>query len=305
MTGRITGLACAACALAVATGSVQAMPLQMRDTGPAMGARQSNTYHGPGVGALRGGQLERGGQAGASESTTAAVPAAAPAWMVEQEVMSVRDGGTEFVVRIENVSPADAMRYSDGSSDGAAFSHVAYAVHDAGWPIFEPGEATLPASGLEQLAEDGNVRPIQANLEQHADVVESGIVYRPVGDDKDNELWPGHVYEFHLTADAGENLSFAAMLIQSNDVVVGPKDGYLPLFDSNGRPMSGDVTDRIAFFDAGTEVNEDPKFGPNVGVNQKWLNAGETETKPVRAPDDGFAWPAPAKVLKVTIQPVG
>jgi hypothetical protein len=307
MTGRINGLACAALALAMAAGSAQAMPLQARQGAPALDARQSNTYHGP-VGGGRGGAA--GGVSGqlgssAAQEPAAAAPAAVPAWMVEQEVMSVRDGQTEFLVRVENVSPDDALVFSDGSSAGAGFSHGVYAVHDFESPIYMPGEVALAATGLESLAEDGNVRPMQGYLETHPDVLESGIFYKPVGQDKDGELWPGLAYEFHVTADPGENLSFATMLMQSNDIVYGPKDGFLALFDDNGRPLSGDITDRLGPFDAGTEVNEDPKFGPDVGVNQKWLNAGETEERPVRAPDDGFPWPAATKVLKVTIQPVG
>lgn len=307
MTGRISGLACAALGLVVAAGVVQAMPLQARQAAPAVGARQSNEYHGPsgvgrGAGAGAGGGVTSGAAPGPA---AAAAPAAVQQWMVDQEVMSVRDGQTEFVVRIENVSPADAMVYSDGSSEGAGFSHGVYAVHDFESPIYEPGQVALAATGLESLAEDGNVRPMQAYLEKHPDVVESGIFYKLVGSDKDGELWPGAAYEFRVTADPGENLSFATMLMQSNDIVYGPKQGYLALFDSSGRPLAGDVTAELGAFDAGTEVNEDPKFGPDVGVNQKWLNAGEAEEKPVRAPDDGFAWPAPAKVLKVTIRPVG
>lgn len=284
----------AAAGLAVAISSVSAMPLQFRQSEPAVGARQSNTYHGPGS------QARGQGQQSVTEASAPQEP-----WMRDQEVMRTRKGGTEFVVRIENISSFDALVYADGSSQAAGFSHGVYAVHATGWPVYEPGAHTPFVSGLEALAEDGNVRPMQPYLERHPDVVESGIFYKPVGHGKDAELWPGVVYEFRVTANPGENLSFATMLMQSNDIIYGPGEGRIALFDADGRAISGDVSAALGIFDAGTEINEDPKTGPNVGLNQSGLNTGFDEEQPVRSPDDGFAYPAPERVLKVTIQPVG
>ncbi len=184
-------------------------------------------------------------------------------------------------------------------------SHGVYAVHSEGWPVFEPQESALSATGLERLAEDGNVRPMQAYLERHPDVVESGIIYKTLGSERGAELWPGDVYEFHISADPGDKLSFATMLMQSNDVIYGPRDGRLELFSDSGRPISGDVSGEFAVFDAGTEVNEDPLTGPNVGINQQWLNAGDAEDGEVRTPDDGFAWPPASRILRVTLRPAG
>jgi hypothetical protein len=291
MKGTQITAAGAALAFALATAGADAMPLQYRDQAPAVGARQSNTYFGPG-------STHRGGGRGRAEE---AEPA--QAWMVDQEVMRTRTGSTEFVLRMENISSYDAIVFSDGSSQAAGMSHGVYAVHPDGWPVFEPGEITLAATGLEQLAEDGNVRPMQTYLETHPDVLESGIFYKPVGWDKDGELWPGDAYEFHFTAEPGDKLSFATMLMQSNDIVYGPREGRMELFTADGRPISGDISGEIAPFDAGTEVNEDPLTGPNVGLNQRWLNAGEPEEEEVRRPDDGFAYPPAPKVLRVTLGP--
>ncbi len=277
--------------LAFLVASAEAMPLQFRQGEPAVGARQSNTYHGPGSQARGQGQ-----QSGRVEETPT------EPWLRDQEVMRTRTGDTEFVVRIENVSSFDAMIFSDGSSQAAGFSHGVYAVHRAGWPVYQPGKPMPFFSGLEALAEDGNVRPMQPFLERHPDVVESGIFYKPVGSDTDAELWPGVVFEFRVTANPGENLSFAIMLMQSNDIVYGPREGRIALFDADGRPISGDISAMLGIFDAGTELNEDPKTGPNVGLNQSGLNTGIAEQDAVRAPNDGFAYPAPERVLKVTIQ---
>ncbi len=214
MKSLLTTTAIAALSIALASEALQAMPLQMRDQAPAVGSRQSNTYHGPGSNARgRGGSTVGGGV------SSEAAPAPTADWMRDQEVMSTWIGRTEIIVRIENISPHDALVFSDGSSQAAGMSHGVYAVHPEGWPVYEPGEWTLPATGLERLAEDGNVRPMQAYLEKHPDVVESGIFYKPLGSDTDGELWPGDVYEFHVTANPGEMLSFATMLLQSYDII--------------------------------------------------------------------------------------
>ena len=60
-----------------------------------------------------------------------------------------------------------------------------------------------------------------------------------------------------------------------------------------------------SFYDAGTEVNEDPKFGPNVGLNQSGLDTGPSEKEPVRLVDDGFDYPSAPEVLRITISPAG
>ncbi len=298
MTKTLTRVACGSLVLAIVAATANAMPLQFRESEPAIGARQSNTYHGPGT-------SSRGqGQNVASEADGSSA-ANAPAWKVDQEVMQVRNGGTEFVIRIENIAQYDSMVFSDGSSQAAGMSHGVYAVHPAGWPVYEPGETTMSATGLEALAEDGNVRPMQAFLETHPDVVESGIFYKPVGWDTDGELWPGDVYEVRISADPGDKLSLATMLMQSNDLIYGPKDGRLELFDSNGQPVRGDISTMFELYDAGTEANEDPKFGPNIGLNQKGMNTGRPETEPVRLVDDGFTYPSAPQVLRITIEPAG
>lgn len=98
----------------VAAAAASAMPLQIREGEPAMGARPSNSYFGPG--SVGGRNPER-----ASEVDTA------PQWMRDQEVMRVRAGETEFMLRMENVAGHDSLVCSGGSSQAAGFSHGIYA----------------------------------------------------------------------------------------------------------------------------------------------------------------------------------
>ena len=214
-----------------------------------------------------------------------------------------RKGATTFTVRIENISPPDAMVESHSKSWPAGMSHGNYAVYHRGSPLFEPGKPAVPGSGLEELAEDGNVRSLQAYLFRHPDVLEGGIFYKPVGAAKDEELWPGKVYEFEVAANPGDMLSFATMLMQSNDAFYGPADGAIALFDEAGRPISGDISSRIIVWDAGTEVNQKGGFGPDAGMFQRGQNTGPAEHAPVQPINDGYYYPPGEAVLRVTISP--
>jgi len=264
-------------------GVAAAMPIQQRESNPAVGAKPSNKYSG--AGAVRG-------------ESGRAVPR-----MEQTETMMTRAGGAVFTVRIENVTADDALKYSDGTTGAAAMSHGAFAVFRDSSPFYEPGQPAFPSSGLEQIAEDGNVRPAQAYLEGHDKALESGIFYIPVGSSKDDELWKGMAYEFEITGDPGDKLTFAMMLLQSNDLFFGPETGAIDLFDGD-TPISGDITWQIGLLDAGTEVDQDPKFGPDVGVNEKALNSGDSESDPVGPAGGEFPYPPVEKVLKVTITPL-
>jgi hypothetical protein len=93
------------------------------------------------------------------------------------------------------------------------------------------------------------------------------------------------------------------MYVQSNDLFYGPGSSGIDLF-SNGEPLSGDITDMILFYDAGTEVNEQPGVGPNQAPRQPAPNTGADEGGTVRLVSDvsdGFAYPAVNEVIEVTI----
>lgn len=229
-------------------------------------------------------------------------PSTVPQWVRDQEVYMKRRGETTFTVTVENVSGPDAMRYEDGTGEAAGMSHGVYAVWDEYNPVIRPDDFTDLASGLEALAEDGNVRPLQAFLRSHRGALETGIFYKPVGASGDEELWPGKAYEFTVTANPGDKLSFVTMLMQSNDLVYAPEDGHLELFDGQGRPVTGDVSSRIVLYDVGTEANQHPRDGRDTGMNQSDLNTGPMEDDIVRPVDDGFPYPAPEEVLRVTVR---
>ena len=70
------------------------------------------------------------------------------------------------------------------------------------------------------------------------------------------------------------NLSLNMMNGHSNDEFYAPDEKGIALFDSEGTPVSGDITEKLILWDAGTEVNEELGIGPNQGPRQKGMNTG-------------------------------
>jgi hypothetical protein len=73
---------------------------------------------------------------------------------------------------------------------------------------------------------------------------------------------------------------------------------------ARGKPIRGDITSRFQLWDAGTEVNEEPGFGPHQAPRQAGANSGPSEHKPVRLVaevKDGFSYPSTDQVIRVTV----
>ena len=187
----------------------------------------------------------------------------------------------QFTVRIENI--------------GTLLAPGAWVARRGGEPFFTHGQPDRGA-GLEALAEDGNPAELAANLHPN-----SGIFNTPVGTDSPGPLTPGHAYEFTFVARPGDRLSFATMYVQSNDLFLSPGDTGIDLFAADGLPISGDITNQIRLWDAGTEVNEQPGVGANQAPRQAGANTGADEGGTVRLVDDGFTHPAVADMVRVTV----
>ncbi|NJR43317.1 MAG: hypothetical protein HC767_12335 [Akkermansiaceae bacterium] len=68
-----------------------------------------------------------------------------------------------------------------------------------------------------------------------------------------------------------------------------------------GQPVSGDITDKLMLWDAGTEVNQAPGIGDEQAPRQKAHNTGKAENGKVGMVKDAFKYPETKSVLKVTI----
>lgn len=192
-----------------------------------------------------------------------------------------------------------AAELAESSGITQVFSPGVYAIHKAANPIFTDGVADR-GEGLESLAEDGDPSTLAASLSANTDIISSGVYNTPVGASGPAPIGPGETFEFDFTASQGEYLSFASMLGQSNDLFIAPGGAGIALFNGSSA-NSGDVTNSVLLWDAGTEVNETPGFGANQAPRQSAVNTGSDESGTVREVDDMYEYPALSDLIQVTI----
>jgi hypothetical protein len=226
--------------------------------------------------------------------------ALAPAFALGSHVK----GPTRFTVIVENVSTPQTLKLSTGGTAPAPNSPVLWVVHTHPGVLFTKGHYDHGV-GLEALAEDGDPGPLDAHLRAGGErgVVASGAAAIPVGDDQPGPALPGKRFEFSFEASPGDRLTIATMFGQSNDVWIGNDDEGIALFDGRGKPLAGDLTARLSFWDAGTEVNEEPGVGPNQAPRQPAPNTGPQEHRRIGPVNDGFTYPPVGEVVRVTIAP--
>ncbi|MDE2796746.1 MAG: spondin domain-containing protein [Gemmatimonadota bacterium] len=178
-----------------------------------------------------------------------------------------------------------------------------YASHEAPGLLFMPGTTASP--GLEAMAEDGNPAILGAEVLAAGGFRTADAFLVPIGDQAPGPLFPGRSYGFEVTAVHGEYLSFVTMLVQSNDIFFAPPESGIALFP-DGQPLTGDVTDMVMLWDAGTEVNEKPGIGIFQAPRQLAPNTGMDEMGMVRLLDDEmFTYPPVNMLIRVTVTRVG
>ena len=185
-----------------------------------------------------------------------------------------------FRVRIQNIAPA--------SETPTLISPGAWVLHSEADPFFTVGEVDR-GEGLEALAEDGDPSKLVDGLLERG--LKAGMFHTPVCADRPRPLEAGEFYEFEIsTSPETPFLSFATMLVQSNDLFLAPAGRGIPLFDNDGNPITAQfVTNRLLLWDAGTEANEVTGEGPNQAPRQANANTGpEDEDTAIRPVDDVF-----------------
>jgi hypothetical protein len=242
-------------------------------------------------------------------------------------------GETTFTVRVENVSTPSTLRLPSGGGVAIPISPGVWVVHTGANPIFTPG-AVEPGLGLKGLAEAGLAAEFAPNLRTVPGVRSTGAFETPIpplvrrmgpggmpgaegGEQRASArgssrspasrmLQPRHRFEFMIQARPGDRLSIATMLAQSNDGFIAPGPDGIALFDSDGLPISGDVTAQLLLWDAGTEINEEPGLGRRQGLRQGAPHAGDPERRPVRpmsAAEFGDRLPPADGIVRVTLIP--
>lgn len=208
---------------------------------------------------------------------------------------------TRFKVRVENISSPDGQTASNGEKWPFALSPGMWVLDSKNDPLFTPGKLAR-ANGLEAQAEDGNPEMLFKSFEAHHSPLSIGFFNMPVGATSPGPITPGNAYEFTFSAMPGMKLTFALMFGQSNDLFYAPEKA-IALFDAKGRPVTGDITNKLMLWDAGTEVNQEPGIGADQAPRQKAPNTGQAESKPVGPVRDGFTYPKTNEVLRVIIMP--
>ena len=202
-----------------------------------------------------------------------------------------------FKVRIENISNADGIAGQDGVKYPFAISPGLFVVTDKNTDFFKAGKRATDA--LEAQAEDGNPELLSKKLLTKVGSLYMGVFNKPAGSDMPAPLLPNGVFEFNFTATEGMKLNLVSMFGQSNDLFYAPTEA-IDLF-VNGEAISGDITDSLALWDAGTEVNQAPGVGDEQAPRQKMANTGKAENGVVQMVKDGFSYPNTKDVLRVTI----
>ena len=198
-----------------------------------------------------------------------------------------------FRVRIQNTSTDNAPP--------TLFAPGVWVLHSESAPLFTTGEEDRD-EGLEALAEDGDPTALAASL--LAQGLTAGIFNTPVCADSPRPLQSREFYEFEVTASPETPyLSFATMLVQSNDLFLAPVENGIALFDEDGKAIGlQNVTHELLLWDAGTEANEEPGTGPNQAPRQSVANTGPSdENATVRPVDDASEYPDIADLLRVYI----
>jgi hypothetical protein len=214
------------------------------------------------------------------------------------------DGGEEplvrnFTVTIENVSQANTID-SDRADGAVPLSAGVYAVYGGSNPLFTVGQAA--DEGTERLAEDGFINTKLDALDNLSGVDWSGGFQSAGGPDDGPAIFPGESVSFSFQAAPGQKLQIEVMFVQSNDWFYAFGADGLNLFDGN-TAITGDVTDQIVLYDAGTEEDTAPGTGPNQkpAQNPTDIDIGpEDDDNTVRVAS-GFTIPSAGSVLRVTI----
>ncbi len=156
-------------------------------------------------------------------------------------------------------------------TSGQPFTPPLVATHNENIDMFTVGHAA--SNGIQQLAENGNLGLLIDILNASSDVAD--VVVAVAGDPP--PVMPGQTVKFRITTAPGKHhISFASMLICTNDGFTGLDSEQLP------RHVGDYVSFSLSGYDAGTEVNTEdfadivPPCQPLIGISSDDEGTGET-----------------------------
>lgn len=191
----------------------------------------------------------------------------------------------QVTIQVENLS----------QTDGFWLSPMWIGFHDGTFDLFDEGVHTKPGGGLERLAEDGNPQPLATEFTAQMPGGVTGVVEAPGGVADLVAFGPGETARMQFEVDPLSNrfLSFAAMVMPSNDAFIGNDDPRaFPIFSESGDFLQPFVIhiNGCDVWDAGTEANTQRDAG---FFDQTVPNTGITTVAPIEH-HEGFITPYPA-----------
>ena len=220
------------------------------------------------------------------------------------------------MVALTGTESQSSQTGEDGSFSFSGLRAGDYTVEMSGWDpdryVFdETSQSVSVGVGAQQMVDFMGTRAeytFQVTIENVAvpyPFSASGHFAVPVGAMEGGLLQPGNSYAFEFEAGPGNRLSFATMMVHSNDLFYAPGPMGIALWEGHEQ-MTGDITDQIQLWDAGTEMNEEP----GEGANQPLLGGpGTGEADPdatVRLAEDTYGTlPEVDSVIRVMLESTG
>lgn len=207
---------------------------------------------------------------------------------------------------------------TDGNG-GFTFSNLRggdYAVEISGWDpdryVFQETSQSFALATGEQKAvnfmgtrAEYTFRVTIENIATPYAYFPSGQFDTPVGDDEPGPATSGKSYQFEFEAGPGSRLTFATMMVHSNDFFYAPGPEGIALWDGHDM-LTGDVTDQIQLWDAGTEADQEPGEGEDQPLQGGANTGAEDPDTTVRLAEDTWGTlPDVDSVISVTIDSIG
>lgn len=212
---------------------------------------------------------------------------------------------TSFTFKLSNISSPGQGVAADGTTYDLAFAPGLVIIHDPSLTVFTPG-TPIGRPELEALAEDGDPTSLYAAIEQDPAVTQlSYLQYTDEVDYHAAPMGPG-VFAF-TTAEIAPDTLFSVLFMygQSNDVVIAGLG--LSAFDEADAPISTELSSALAFYDLGTEQNQEPGVGADQAPRQSAPNTGTAESGVVARIDgvdaEGYSYPSAAEILTLELYP--
>jgi len=114
---------------------------------------------------------------------------------------------------------------------------------------------------------------------------------------RNNEIEPGQEIQISFNAQKGQTLMFATMYANSWDLFFAPDNPGIKLFDNDGNPIIGDVSDQVKLWDAGTKKNIDPR---RPKASQPKDNE-DGKVSEISGKDGNYTYPKASDMMKLSL----